>query len=363
MTGTDPVLSGAAWRKFCADLADVGDLILDPTNPSSPVDRAEGYRYLTRLLRMGLEQQIEARDFSFPYFYQLSHPTGKIGADNPDNVYWNARITGEYDYKITIKRGSMAYFSILSNAFRYHEDGTNACTGKLMDSDINWGPDGVAVLIASTRQQPGNWLPLEADSSMLIVRQSYLDRTSEKPGEFAIERIGGPATPQPLDSGALGAGLNETIIFLRGIVGTFLDWSKMFAQSPNVFPDIDQQMFQRGGGATDIYYAHAYWKLAPGEAWVIEATPPECYYWNFQLDNWWMESLDYRFLKVTVNKSTARLEDDGRVMIVVAAEDPGVGNWIDTAGHTEGTALLRWAGATNPVLPTARVVRLQDLRG
>ena len=60
MSATDPVLSGAAWRKFCADLADVGDMILDPGNPSSPIDRAEGYRYLTRLLRMGLEQQIEA---------------------------------------------------------------------------------------------------------------------------------------------------------------------------------------------------------------------------------------------------------------------------------------------------------------
>ena len=248
MSAADPVLSGAAWRKFCADLADVGEMILDPGNPSSPIDRAEGYRYLTRLLRMGLEQQIEARDLSFPYFYQLSHPTGKIGADNPDNVYWNARISGQFDYKITIRRGTMAYFSILSNAFRYQEDGTNACTGKLIDSDIDWGPDGVAVLIASATPQPKNWLPLEADSNMLIVRQSYLDRTKEKPGEFAIERIGRPPVPPPLDPAALGAGLNETIAFLRGIVGTFVDWSKMFARTPNAFDDIDQQMYQRGGG-------------------------------------------------------------------------------------------------------------------
>jgi hypothetical protein len=362
MSAADPVLSGAAWRKFCADLADVGEMILDPGNPSSPIDRAEGYRYLTRLLRMGLEQQIEARDLSFPYFYQLSHPTGKIGADNPDNVYWNARISGQFDYKITIRRGTMAYFSILSNAFRYQEDGTNACTGKLIDSDIDWGPDGVAVLIASATPQPKNWLPLEADSNMLIVRQSYLDRTKEKPGEFAIERIGRPPVPPPLDPAALGAGLNETIAFLRGIVGTFVDWSKMFARTPNAFDDIDQQMYQRGGGATDIFYAHAYWKLAPDEAWVIEATVPECYYWNFQLNNWWMESLDYRFLQVTVNKSTARLEADGSLRIVVAAQDPGVGNWIDTAGHGEGTALLRWAGASDPTLPVGRVVKLADLK-
>lgn len=361
MTTPNPVLDGTAWRKFCADLADVGDLILDPESPSSPIDRAEGYRYLTRLLRMGLEQQIEARDTSFPYFYQLSHQTAKIGADNPDNVYWNARISGACDYRITVRRGTMAYFSILSNAFRYQEDGTNACTGKLVDADIDWGPDGVAELIASVTPHPRNWLPLEADSNMIIVRQSYLDRSCEKPGEFRIERIGGPATPPPLDPAALGAGLNETVQFLRGIVGTFADWAKMFRQDSNVFAEHDQNMYLRGGGATDIFYAHAHWKLEPDEAWVIEAVPPECYYWNFQLNNWWMESLDYRYLKVTVNKSTARLESDGRLMIVVAAQDPGVGNWIDTAGHGEGTALLRWAGATDPVMPKARVVKLADL--
>ncbi|WP_176593845.1 DUF1214 domain-containing protein [Sphingobium sp. EM0848] len=358
----DSVINGEAWRAFCGELADLGDIILAPGNPATPLDRVEGFRYLTRLLRLGLEQHVEARDPSFPFFYQLSHTTGKIGADNPDNVYWNARISGEFDYRLTVKRGTMAYLSIVANAFRYHEDGTNKATGTLIDEDIEWGPDGVVEIIASTRPQPKNWLRLEPDASMIIVRQSYLDRTKEKPGEFRIERIGGPATPAPLDASALAAGLKETTAFVRGIVHTFIDWSKRFRGTPNIFPDIDQSMFQKGGGAKDIYYAHAYWKLAPDEAWVIEVTPPKCYYWNFQVDNWWMESLDYRFLAVTVNQSTARLEPDGRLIMVVAAEDPGFGNWLDTAGHGEGTALLRWAGATEHPLPSAKVVKLKDIR-
>ena len=64
---------------------------------------------------------------------------------------------------------------------------------------------------------------------------------------------------------------------------------------------------QARGGAKDIYYAHAYWQIAEDEAWVIEVTPPDCYYWNFQLDNWWMESLDYRFQQISVNKHSAKL--------------------------------------------------------
>jgi len=355
-------MNGQAWRDFCAELAGIGDLVLDPGNPAGAVDRAEGYRYLTRLLRLGLEQNLEARDPAFPFFYQMSHATAKIGADNPDNVYWNARISGEHQYRITVRRGTMAYFSILSNAWRYEQDGTNVGTGKLVDEDIAWAADGTAVIVASVDPQPGNWLPLARDSNTIIVRQSCLDRANERPGEFRIERIGASAPPPPLDPATLAAGLADTARFVRGIAATFLDWAKLFREHPNRFPQIDQAMFQKGGGASDIYYAHAYWKLARDEALVIEVTPPECYYWNIQLDNWWMESFDYRFCAATCNKHTARMQPDGSVRFVVAAEDPGEGNWLDTCGHEEGTALLRWAGASEHPLPATRVVKLADLR-
>ena len=55
--------------------------------------------------------------------------------------------------------------------------------------------------------------------------------------------------------------------------------------------------------------------------------------------------LDYRFLQVTVNQHSARYEDDGSARIVVAPEDPGVGNWMDTAGHRHGTMGVRWVRA------------------
>ncbi len=354
----DPV---QAWRDFCAKLAAAGEIILAPDVPDDPLVRAEGVRYLSRLTKLALEQHVEATDTDFPFFYSLSHETGKIGADNPDNVYLNASIRGDCDYRITGTRGSMFYFSIVANAMRYHIDGSAHATGSLMKDEIAWGPNGEVEIIASANPQPGNWLRLEPDASVIIIRQSALDRTTEMPGSFRIERIGGPAVPAPLSAETLSKGLTTAAQFVNGIATTFADWTRLFAQHPNTFPDIDQSMFQKGGGAKDIYYAHAYWKIAPDEAWVIEVTPPECYYWNFQLDNWWMESLDYRFRQITVNKHSAKLEPDGSVRIICAARDPGVGNWIDTSGHTEGTALLRWAGATEHPLPAARIVKLEDL--
>jgi len=354
----DPV---QAWRDFCAKLAAAGEVLLAPDVPDDSLVRAEGARYLSRLTKLALEQYVEATDTDFPFFYQLSHTTGKIGADNPDNHYLNASIRGDCDYRITGTRGSMFYFSIVANAMRYHIDGSAHATGSLMNDDIIWGPNGEVEIIASATPQQGNWLRLEADTSVIIIRQSALDRLNEKPGTFKIERIGGPAVPAPLSSETISKGLATAAQFVNGIATTFADWTRLFAQHPNIFPTIDQSMFQKGGGAKDIYYAHAYWKIAADEAWVIEVTPPDCYYWNFQIDNWWMESLDYRFRQITVNKHSARYEADGSIRIICAASDPGVGNWIDTCGHREGTALLRWAGATEHHLPAACIVKRKDL--
>lgn len=355
---SDPAI---AWRAFCAKLADAGEIILAPDVPDDPLTRAEGFRYLSRLSKLALEQYVEATDSDFPFFYKLSHETGKIGADNPDNAYLNASIRGDCDYRITGTRGSMFYFSIVANAMRYHIDGSAHATGSLMNDEINWGPDGEVEIIASINPQPGNWLKLEADASVIIIRQSALDRLIEKPGTFRIERIGGPASPSPLTGETLSSGLAAAGQFVTGVASTFADWTRLFRASPNQFPAIDQAMFQKGGGAKDIYYAHAYWEIAEDEAWLIEVAPPDCYYWNFQLDNWWMESLDYRFRQITVNKHSARYEGDGSVRIICAARDPGVGNWIDTSGHRQGTALLRWAGANDYPLPVARVAKLADL--
>ncbi len=69
-------------------------------------------------------------------------------------------------------------------------------------------------------------------------------------------------------------------------------------------------------------------------------------------------SAGLRYHRITVNKHTARLSPDGTVTIVVAARDPRFGNWIETAGHRCGMALLRWVGAKPHPLPRCRVIKL-----
>jgi hypothetical protein len=71
-----------------------------------------------------------------------------------------------------------------------------------------------------------------------------------------------------------------------------------------------------------------------------------------------MESLDTSFHTTILNCSQVELEDDGTFRILVADRDPGVANWLDTAGHRQGYVLFRWMQATGITRPEFRVVPL-----
>ena len=87
---------------------------------------------------------------------------------------------------------------------------------------------------------------------------------------------------------------------------------------------------------------------------------PACRAWSLQVCNYWMESLDYRYHRTNVNDSTAEVEPDGSVRIVVSDVDPGHPNWITTAGHRNGVILFRLTGAEELVQPGTRVVKRSD---
>ncbi len=350
--------SVSAWSEFCRALERAGEVVLRDAAPDTPLDRAEGVRYLTRLTREMLYATVENADPDRPRLRALD--LVKIGADNPDNVYLSATIRGDRTYRITGTRGTIAYFSIGSKANRYARDGTMASTGELSDADLAVARDGTVEIIASATRHDGNWLPLAPDSTGLVVRQTYLDRATETEGTWRIERVDDPGPPPPLDPEFLAKALRRAALAVHGTAATFAGWAELFATRPNELPDFGQDMFQRAGGDPEIFYLHGYWSLKPGAAWVIETEVPDCPYWNFQLGNWWLESLDHEH-RITVNKHTAKLDGD-RVTIVVADRDPGWGNWIDTAGHTSGTALLRWLGATTHPVPTCRVITREEAR-
>lgn len=348
------------WSEFCQSLEAIGHEVLGSNLIGSQIDEAEALRYITRLTRISLDMNLENADPAFPGFYQASHATAKIGADNPDNFYQNATISGEHEYRVFGTRGDVPILSFATKANRYAIDGTMASTGEIDVRDMKIAADGSFELIVSkTKPMSGNWLPMEDDSSMLIVRQTFFDRLKERAADVRIERIGAQGGPELLSLSKMSGALGAVPAFVKGTAQTFEHWAKTFRENNfNQLNTADQSMFIRAGGDPMIFYFHGWWELGDGEALKIDTHIPECEGWNFQVNNVWMESLDYRYHKIHTNNALAEYNEDGSVTIFVSGSNPGLPNWLETAGHTRGTMLFRWTGADEHPIPTCEVIKL-----
>ncbi len=356
------IVSGKAWEEYCDTLKAAGSALVFPGAPTDSFNQAEGYRYLSRLVRAGLEAFIEYADPKAPVLKRMVHETVKMGSDNPDNNYQNATISGEYEYRISGTRGTVHYLGFGSQKGSYGKDGGLKTIAYVEAADLEIAEDGSFELILSCKKKRGNWLPLEPDASLVIVRQTFKDRDTEIPADLQIERIGGDGLPTPVTAQAIDKGLDTASTLVAGASMMFAKWARDWQKLPNQLPMFDPEVSVAAGGDPNIVYYHGYWTLAADEALIIEATPPECETWNFQLDNHWLESLDYRYFQIHVNKHTAKYRDDGSVQIVVAHQDPGVANWINTCSHDCGAMSFRWISAKEHPQPQCRVVKFSEIQ-
>jgi hypothetical protein len=356
------ILDGSAWRDFCRALERAGDVVLRPRSPHDAFDRAEGFRYLTRLTRVALESFLEFADPRFPVLRRPAHETVKIGADNPDNYYQSAAVSGACEYRLTGTRGTVHYLGFGTYAGGYGSARRRGQTGYLDARQLAIGPDGRFEIAVACERRPDPWLPMAPDTSLLIVRQTFRDRARERIAELAIERVGGERAPEPISAPFVDRGLQAAAAYVAGTAALFADWAEGFAARPNQLPRFDPAVAAAAHGDPNIAYYHGYWELAPDQALVVEVVPPRCDYWNFQVNNHWMESLDYRYHRIALNGREAVRRADGSVRLVVAHAHPGVPNWLETAGHARGTMCLRWVGAESHPDPATRVATLAALR-
>jgi hypothetical protein len=359
------LVDGTIWSEFCDALKALGPLVIRPELPADPFNRALAFRALTQLLRAGLEAAVDYADPEFPAFFRLADDTKKMLNDNPDNFYQNCVVDPRFEYRIRGRRGTVDWLSLGTKGSA--EAGGMIDTGNLDASRLEIAPDGTFEIRVSTRPQPGNWLPMTGRTRSIVVRQTFGDRAKERIAELEIECLDPTRRNNTLRPETLEPALQAAVRFVESTWNLTFDWQERYKRNhPNRLPEDDQVLCHDAGGDPNIHYYQSYWKLAPDEALLVQLRDiPECQTWNLQLSNSAMQSLDFRFFRICVNKHTARYEPDGSVNIIIAHQDPGprYPNWLDTCGHDQGGMLGRYVGATRPPreMPT-RLVKLQDLR-
>ncbi|HVA09406.1 MAG TPA: DUF1214 domain-containing protein [Acidimicrobiales bacterium] len=354
--GAGSLYSGEAWGLFLDALGEAGAFLHSDRVPAGPEGVAEGYRHLMVLLALGIDEALRTADPYDPVIQPGNvDNVMKWGMDCPDALYAGCSVRPDATYRVWGTRGDARFV-----AFQVMAGIGNA--GDVVADDLELGPDGEFELYLSADKHEGNWLPLTEGASSFVIRQFFYDWVAEKPATFHVEclsRHDAAAEPAPDPAertarqlAALGAFVRESLRFWWDVEEGGRAQGMNAFRPPVVRSDI--------GGATDNVTVWGSWELQDDEALVVEMRPPPALYWSVSFGNQWWESIDYARHQSSLNGHQAVL-DDGVFRAVVAHRDPGVANWLDTAGNRRGAAIVRWVRADEAPVPTTTVVPFDAL--
>jgi hypothetical protein len=351
----------AAFRELIDLIRDSDQHFLDgPRAVGDEASVVEGYRWLTEVMSVALDCYLWA-DADRPSIVPIVGPTRKFGGDNADAYYSFAPLDPRRTYRLRGTRGDAAYLSI--TVYGGPTDGrwSNRIVGTLNDRHLQCVPDGSFEVLLGPEARPGNFVKLDPDTVCLVTRDYLIDPAHGKQATWHIEAVDA-APPPRLSDADVAARFRAAANFIRDLLNFCpmpFDPAKLNEiEEPYPVPQVTY-----GWAAADAAYAMGSFALADDQALVIEGTSPPCAFWNLCLWNPFLQTYDYRYERVTINGGQVRYESDGSWRIVVAARDPGVPNWVSTAGHGRGRIWFRWfLPEAHPARPRARVEALADLR-
>jgi len=357
------LLDGRAWREWCERLAAAGESILAEGRPDAPRDRAEGFRWLARLARHALRMEVEAGDPLHPTFVRYETPDEQWGGPNPDNVYLRAHVSPGEAYRVWGDATGVrqAIFSLHEGDLQLGETGVWSETS--LDALELDGDGRLEIVVAAERPDgPANWMPMHPKARLLTIRVYQADWERDTTPPFHVERVGGEGVPRPAPTpGSMARALDRAAAWVEASAAFWPRYTS--AGRERARPNVPMPPTRPPGGAEDIRYGACFWELAPGEALLLECERPDAGYFGFTLHTLgWLESGDFAERQTSLNHRQLHVDPDGRVRIVLAGEDPGVPNWIDTESRAAGMLVYRYVWTRSEPVPGARVMPLSELR-
>lgn len=406
MTPSELSRSQAAWNRFTQELARIGEKIVGPTGARDSRERAEGYRYLVRLLSAAHQLEMDI-DRKLPTLARMMTPIRKFKGDGPDTLYHEAKLDETLTYEVELRRGDDIFLSFTVYAF--DEQGAYKIVDGLFDHDIvfeNVFGEQLAKIHLSAERPEGalNWLRLEGSRPILFAREYFresvlaVDAGRYRAAIMNIECTSDVEVSTAYREEDLEAGLQRVLDFVEDATDVSIGLS-VFAglnlianedatgdtktamtridngvliyegsedaeHSPEELARmIDPKLIANNLPGPGIDYLGAWFRLAPDEAIRITGQDVPCRYWSCQIMTRYLESADFRYAPIGINNHQVEKEADNSFEIYACVENPGVANWISTLGYANGHIVFRTLLAETPMKANFSVVKISEIKG
>ncbi|WP_184244060.1 hypothetical protein [Novosphingobium chloroacetimidivorans] len=336
----------------------------DTWRPEDPAYIADVYRQTMTSLSYAYFAYFHA-DAEHPDWAPLWNPVYTL-QPNPDDIYVQSPISGRYSYRVSGNRGTCRILSFTSQKAASgtvdempHPNGHN----ELDTNDLNI-PLGADFEILFSAEKPdgytGHWGRIDPEATYMYLRYRSYDWLNEVDPVLSIECLDAVPSKPRLSPEQIADRIREMAKFPRRKTDLY------YAMQNGVKERVGFNVFEPvryPGALVKQTYWPACFQFAADEALIIETELPEVRpYWNIQLNDPYFNALEYVYRLSSTNGHFAKTCSDGRFRAVIALEDPGVPNWLDPAGYTEGGIYGRWYECDTEPVPTIKRVKLAELR-
>jgi len=363
-----PVQLAAAIEEARATMLDA-PWLCDSSDPLRETAAAE--TQLKHQITAALDQGFVFHDPMHPEFRELD-AHNQFGLVNPDNRYLIARISTPGTYVIRGKRGTSADLQIQVGSGNPGFDGKINITpiSQLTRPDLVVDDDGCFEIVVSSTPAGDNWLSNTDGSegaTNIIIRESFMDWTTEVGSTWYIERVDTRGVPSPVpDPIRVDERYARAAAYLATSTATWVDY--VTALREKAPPNFLAPPAPATDGLPGQFNAAGLFDIGPEQAVIIRLTKSRARYQSIQVGDLWFNSFDYRRRQTSLNLAQARRSSDDDYWFVISHEDPGVPNWLDPSGASTTVVFARWQGLRpnycfRPCeLPTAKVVDFADVR-
>lgn len=303
-----------------------------------------------------------AGDGDAPQFLPAIGQVFNVGQPNADTIYRTSLVTPGGSYRLTGRQGTVNH-AVIAQVTPPTAAGGGGMREHLNLAGLHTDENGRFDVLLSAEEPDGyegDWWHLDPGANRLMMRLVSSNWEAEVEPTISIERVDKPiGKPRPP-----AAELEQRLRALPGAVDyialMFMGHVEEFREQGyvNRFKTYDVAF----GALKGQFYYNAYYDLAPDEALIVESDVPEsCMYRSLILTNETYETTDWYNNHSSLNGSQAAPDSDGRLRIVISEQDPGVKNWLDTAGYPNGIIQGRWTGCSSQPIPTATKVKLGEL--
>jgi hypothetical protein len=322
-------------QPFTDAIAESERLVAEAPHIETEADLLEGLQYLAGCIA-ACEHLAFDYDRDHPFLMSGTGPFTKMGLDNPDTLYFGTRVHADHDYVVIGRRGTTTDLSFQLLGGEYTDTEVPDSETAFDDRKLDIAEDGSF-----------EWRFRPKAPAQLVIREVYGDWSQQR-GTVAIKRLDTIGTaPPPLTREIIEKRYATAGKQLVQRVKTWLQFPQWFYFNIPVNTMVAPRLTP--GGLATQYSSAGHYDMTPDQALIITLPVTDAPYLGFQLGSLWYISLDYINHQTSLNATQAQADPDGKIRIVVADQNPGVTNWVQTLGHRKGFLQFRWQRVSREV--------------